>query len=65
MVGLVDRCTRQAEEKSIGQCHPHTLAQITFLGTMCLVHHNDDDFPLIDVRLGILELENGSDDDIA
>ena len=65
VVRFVDRRTRQSKEESIGQCQAHPLAQVSLLSTMCLVHHNDDVFPLVDVRLGILELENGSDDNIA
>ena len=62
---LVDRCACQPKEESVGKGGTHTLSEVTLLGTVCLVDHHDDIVAAVDVGLGVFELEDGGDDDIA
>ena len=62
---LVDGRSREAEEEGVGQGGAHTLTEVTLLRAVRLVHHHDDVVAAVDVGLGVLELEDGGDDDIA
>ncbi|BBO72626.1 hypothetical protein DSCW_00430 [Desulfosarcina widdelii] len=53
------------EKKGIGQCIAHLASQITFLGAVRFVNHNDDVRTLVQTTVRLAEFVDGGDDDLA
>ena len=65
LVDSIDRSTSQAEEKRIGQGVAHLATQVTLLGAVRLIHQHDDVAALVQHTVGLAELVDCRDDDLA
>ena len=63
-VDLVDGGSRQSEEECIGEGCPHLPTEISFLGPVCLIDHDDDVVPGIEHSFRFCKPEDGGDDDL-
>ena len=64
-VSLIDRCSRQTEEKSIGESLAHPAPEVAFLSAVSLIHHDNDVGAVIEQSAGFSELMDGGNDDLS
>ena len=64
LVGAVDWRSREAEEERIGQGGAHLLPQVSLLGPVGLVDHDDDVVALVQDSIHFAELEDRCDEDL-
>ena len=64
-INTIDRRTGQSKEESIRQSHSHFFTQITFLGSVSFIDHDDDVITRIQLTANLTKLKNRSNKDFS